>query len=187
MSSVNIRIEIQCPKCFQASLLDGNKVPEKPTRVTCRRCSEKFILDRKTQLNCKVRSGTMDQADKRKPLTFDPENMSWLVQNQMCNGMRYDLKGLATLIRTGLINKNTRIKPPGSSSTFPAGMLVQLRPYFDVPKKDAEVDLDATLETEESPSSNNPKAWYELDCGDFLEQKLMPFLKKDILASKKTG
>lgn len=181
-TSMNIRLEIQCPNCYQASVVDPARIPKKAVQVTCHRCQNKFQMDQSSQLNCKLRNPNPKAS--RQTLTFDANVMEWMVNHKFCNGMRYDVKGLATLIRSGMITKKTMIRPPGSTKAFPAGMLVQLRRFFE---KEKEVDLDATLEGEVSESSDDPKAWYEMDCGDFFENKLKPLLTKDLMAGKKTG
>lgn len=180
-NSVSIRIEIQCPHCFQASLVDELRIPEKQMKVRCNRCKARFLIDRTSHMNCKLRQSTKPA---RQPLTFDSQTMEWIVEHRSCKGIRYDLKGLGVLIRAGLINKRTMIRPPGSPVAFRTSHLTQLRAFFVEEEK---VDLSISLEDKTPSTSNKTKAWYELDCSDFFENKLLPYLTKDLRTSRRNA
>lgn len=178
--SFHIRVEVSCPKCIQSTVVDGKKIPEGKLKVVCRRCCHQFPMDRTTGLNCKIRTlGTPDQ-----PVKPSLEDMEWLVDANLCKGFRYDIKGLGILVRGGVIDRYTRIKASGTKGSIPAGRLVQLKPFFDERDKQRsyqrpqpETNTDMTLEGHEQP--DHSKAWYEMDCSDFFEDKLKPFLARD--------
>ncbi|MDJ0836583.1 MAG: hypothetical protein QNK37_08700, partial [Acidobacteriota bacterium] len=148
------------------------------------RCHHRFQIDLETGRNCRKIKGPDSRVDARHML-FDPNSRRWQVQTGGCKGFLYNLAGVVTLVRTGLVTPMTPIKPPGSAFSYKAGDLAQLHPYFEEKKKETQRVEEAQAARQVPPPASAEdddldRSWYEMDCGEFFARKLKPVLSKDL-------
>ena len=175
-----IFVLLECPECHQKSKVDTNKLPHGTYRVKCNRCQHKFRVDRSASLNCRVVSTQSGKALVSHQY-FDSQAMGWRVQRACCDGLTYDLPGLGTLIRGGLLTKRTPVLPPGGKRYYPANQIHQLQQFFLQQEEEIQnVNELVRRKKEAEDTLDDSKSWYELDCSEFLEQKVKPLMKKDL-------
>ncbi|MDJ0835285.1 MAG: hypothetical protein QNK37_02150 [Acidobacteriota bacterium] len=92
-------------------------MPAQRLKTTCNGCTTQFAVDKTTNLNCKVEK------------VFDEEG--WTVENPACKGMVYSLTEVEGLVRSGMVNRETRLTPPGVK-TLRAGEVEQLGKAFEI-------------------------------------------------------
>jgi len=111
-------VEIKCPSCSNRSSMEAGRIPPSRVRTACNRCGAKFPLDKTRGENCR-------------PLAEPAPQSGWRVDHPICAGIEYDLNGLGGLIRSGLLQPETQVAPPGATNTTPARQDPRLRPLFD--------------------------------------------------------
>jgi len=126
-------IVITCPSCSRKSRTDAGKIPTGKLKMTCRSCSNQFILDKVSQLNCKhVRAYPKE---------------GWQVEIPACKGMTYDLDAIAGLIRSGMVTPETQLCPPKTRQTLKAALIPDLERAFELfaqRNREGRGGLDAT-------------------------------------------
>lgn len=113
-----MELEIRCPSCDKRSVTDWERVPKGKLKTTCNVCAHQFTLDKLAGLNCQaMRPGATGPVYAEK---------GWTVEHPACGGMAYDLENVAGLIRSGMINGETRVLPPGERGYRKASEVPQL-------------------------------------------------------------
>ena len=180
-TAYKIYILLECPSCGQRSRVNSDKLPHTSVRVRCNDCKHAFVINRETSLNCKIISpGTGKQITSHK--FFEGETMKWRVDVPMCKGLDYDLAGIGALIRGGLVKGRTHIMPPGAKRHYPAEKIHQLQPFFQQRRQEDDMikrAREAAARSEEADSLDDSKSWYDLDCSDFFNFKVKPFMQKE--------
>ena len=108
---------ITCPNCGKASVMPAAKLPSGRLKTTCNQCHQQFTVDKDALINCEPKQ------------QFEQEG--WEVDHPACAGMKYDQDGIEGLIRSGMIDRFTKVKPPGAKATE-ADRIMQLRKAFEL-------------------------------------------------------
>jgi len=97
--------------------MDFGRMPEGRLKTTCHACNRQFMVNKVDGLNC------------RREKTYDVNG--WQVETSACSGMVYDLEDLVGLIRSGMVNRETKVRPPKEKKGLPAGEVPQLEKAFE--------------------------------------------------------
>ncbi len=114
-------LRINCPSCGVRSMIAADQVPLGRFRVSCNRCAARFPFDKERGLNC--------VQEKKEAGSWRRDG--WRVNIPVCHGIEYSLSGLNALARSGLLQPETEIVPPGEMQFVRAREIPQLRRLFD--------------------------------------------------------
>jgi len=155
--------------------VNGDRFTRSIYNVWCNGCLSRFKINLNTGQNCKVQGGKKEAQVSH--MLFDADLTKWSVRTDHCKGFLYDLKGLGTLVRTGLISSLTPIRPPGSGKSYKAGELAQLHVFFT--EKNERAKRAHPQATHAAPKEDETdRSWKDMDVSELFKS----VLKKDLFA-----
>lgn len=107
-------IELTCPTCRTSYDIKLAVIPQRCTQVRCQECNQTFDVDVLNGHNSRLCGETLDQEH------------AFQVNKPCCEGFVYDAEGVERLMRDGVVDAFTEVRPLRSKKFVPARQLQEL-------------------------------------------------------------
>ncbi len=112
-------VTLTCPLCKHNHQIETAVIPQQASQVLCHECNHSFEVDILQEVNSE--RGACRHCDQ----SFDPEH-AFQINKPCCEGFVYDAEGVDRLMRDGVVDAFTEVRPLRSRTYVAARSLQEL-------------------------------------------------------------